>query len=87
MWCYSLFYVAGKSFGNYRLTGVIPFHSEDRQLSMKYCITGNYGLENEVVFDRLGEEAKDLIQCILQIDPFVRFDFEEIKRHPWMKNL
>lgn len=88
MWCDSIFYVLLRGvLGNDRLTGVIPFYSENKEISMKHCITGNYALENEDLFDRLGNEVKDLIQGILQIDPFVRLDLEQIKRHSWMNLL
>ena len=52
---------------------------------MTYCITGDYVLEGHEIFDDLSDNVKNLIQGILRVDPFERFDFETIKNHPWVK--
>lgn len=31
----------------------------------------------------LSDEVKDLLQCILQPDPTLRFTIEDIRAHPW----
>ena len=52
---------------------------------MTYCITGDYLLDGCEVFDTLSDEAKNLIQGLLCVDPFERFNHDQILNHDWFK--
>ena len=28
-------------------------------------------------------DAKDLVRCMLQVDPTVRYNYDQIRSHPW----
>ena len=38
-----------------------------------------------ILFDRISDEAKDLIQKLLVVDPEERLSSEQILRHPWLQ--
>ena len=51
---------------------------------MTYCITGDYLLDGYEKFDRLNDDVKDLIKGMLQVDPYERFNLNQIQNHPWV---
>ncbi|CAG8593098.1 11462_t:CDS:10 [Paraglomus brasilianum] len=59
------------------LCGSLPFDDDDDDEMKAKIIKGEYVLE-----DRLSDEAKDLIQSILQLEPSKRFTLKQILDHP-----
>ena len=62
------------------LTGRLPFDGEDLSSTLKLVKQGEYYLPPE-----LGEEAQDLIQCILQKRPEKRISVAKIWTHPLLR--
>lgn len=48
----------------------------------KKITNGKYKLPNFI-----SDQAKDLIKNILQVDLTKRYNIEQIKQHPWYKNV
>ena len=53
---------------------------------MTYCITGDYVLDGDEIFDRLSAEVKSLIGGLLEVDPYERLGFNQIINHPWLRS-
>ena len=60
------------------LCGKLPFFHEENEVMYQQIISGVFELPNY-----LSDNAKDILKKILNIDPKKRFNFEEIKAHPW----
>ena len=60
------------------LVGVLPYSENDRETIYNNIITHNiYYPEN------LSSDAIDLIEHLLKVNPNERYNFDEIKAHPW----
>ena len=68
------------------MAGFLPFYSEDKEITMTYCITGDYLLHGCKIFEDLSDEVKDLIQGLLKVDPYERYDYEQILNHDWFRS-
>jgi serine/threonine protein kinase len=65
------------------LEGTLPFASESTNVLFKMIEKAEYVIDKTKC-----EEAKDLINRMLQPNPLKRITMEEIKCHPWfLKNL
>jgi len=60
------------------LVGNLPCAESKEDLIYENIMTHNYYFP-----DNISDEAVDLIENMLKIDPSERYDFEQIKSHPW----
>ena len=60
------------------LVGNLPCAESKEDLIYENIMTHNYYFP-----DNISDEAVDLIENMLKIDPNERYDFEQIKSHPW----
>ena len=60
------------------LVGNLPCAESKEDLIYENIMTHNYYFP-----DNISDEAIDLIENMLKIDPIERYDFEQIKSHPW----
>ena len=68
---------------NIRSRGTLPFYSEEKELTYQYCLTGDYVLEGDPIFDKASPEVKDLITQMLHVEPKNRISIEKALKHPW----
>ena len=68
------------------LAGTSPFTEEKRKgVELRDQIrTADYVFP-PVLFDHISEEARDLIQRLLVVEPEQRLSSEQILRHPWLQ--
>jgi len=69
------------------LSGTPPF-SEDRRVDMELrdqVLTANYEFYPGL-FDDISEQAKDLIQKLLEVDPEERISSPQILQHCWLQD-
>ena len=60
------------------LCGKLPFYHEENDIMYEKILSGKFELP-----DHLSDKAKDILTKILEVDPKKRFNFEQIKEHPW----
>ena len=60
------------------LVGNLPCAESKEDLIYENIMTHNYYFP-----DNISDEAIDLIENMLKVDPTERYDFEQIKSHPW----
>ena len=60
------------------LCGKLPFYHEQNQIMYEQILSGKFEHPNF-----LSDNAKDLLDKIIEVDPKKRLNFEEIKSHPW----
>ena len=60
------------------LCGKLPFYHEQNQVMYEQILSGKFEHPNF-----LSDNAKDLLDKIIEVDPKKRLNFEEIKSHPW----
>ena len=58
--------------------GFLPFEDANTSVLYKKILAGDYKPPKWI-----SPEVKDLIRCILEVDPKKRFVVADIKRHPW----
>ena len=58
--------------------GYLPFCEEDEDKNIQNIINGNYEIPKEA-----NPELKDFLKHLLDINPLTRYDFDQIKKHPW----
>ncbi len=63
------------------LCGTVPFKSKNMHDLHKLIMKGKFNFK-----ESLTEEAKDLLQRMLECDPRKRITIEEILDHPWMRD-
>merc|ERR1711971_457369 len=68
------------------LCGFPPFNG-DTDPEIFEAIEKGHGEFPAAQWASKSDEAKDLIKCLLRMDPMKRFTAEEALRHPWIKNL
>lgn len=66
------------------LTGHLPFSGSTPQQLYKQIGRGSYH-EGPLKDCRISEEARDFIDCLLQVDPSNRLTAERALRHKWIK--
>ena len=60
------------------LCGKLPFYHEQNEVMYEQILSGKFEHPNF-----LSDNAKDLLNKIIEVDPKKRLNFEEIKSHPW----
>ena len=63
------------------LSGTVPFKASNMSDLHKLILKGHYSQLKEI-----SEEALDLIQGLLEIDPKKRLNAEEILNHEWLRS-
>ncbi|KAJ3425707.1 protein kinase [Anaeramoeba flamelloides] len=63
------------------LIGCLPFKNENPKLLMKKILSGKFDVPNFI-----SEEAKDLLNKMLEVNPNERITLEGIQQHPWFTN-
>ena len=64
------------------LAGTSPFTEEDGVRLREQIMSADYGFPPHL---KISEEARDLIQKLLVVEPEERFSSEQILRHPWLQ--
>jgi len=65
------------------LSGMPPFYDDDHFKLFDIIKKGEYDF-NDIVWTCVSDEAKDLIERLLVVDPNDRITAEEIMDHPWV---
>ena len=65
------------------LCGFPPFYAEDNNELFDYIKNAKYEFASPY-WDHVSEEAKDLIQKLLVVEPSKRLSCQEILKHPWL---
>ena len=60
------------------LCGYLPFDDQDTQVLYKKIMNGDFTIPNHV-----SPEGRDMLKCILNTNPNMRYTIPEIRRHPW----
>ena len=60
------------------LCGKLPFYHEQNEIMYEQILSGKFEHPNY-----LSDNAKDLLDKIIEVDPKKRLNFEQIKSHPW----
>jgi 5'-AMP-activated protein kinase catalytic alpha subunit len=60
------------------VSGYLPFEDPNTSVLYKKILSGDYTCPKW-----LSPEVKDLIHCILEVDPKKRYTVENVRRHPW----
>ncbi|KAG7480899.1 hypothetical protein MATL_G00061150 [Megalops atlanticus] len=68
------------------LGGYPPFHTEGTDMTIMAQITQGYYRFIPSKWDRVSDEAKDLVKKLLMVDPKKRLTIEEALQHPWMQD-
>ena len=58
--------------------GYLPFCEEDENKNINNIINGIYDIPKDA-----SAELKDFLKHLLDVNPLTRYDFEQIKKHPW----
>jgi len=67
------------------LSGCSPFDDEDPDMHILDQVKqGKYEFPTDN-WKHVGEEAKDLIRKLLQVDPRKRYTLKQVKQHPWIR--
>lgn len=62
------------------ICGYLPFEDQNTAILYKKIMSGDFHIPKFV-----SNEAKDLLKCILNIDPNKRYKLEDIRKHIWYK--
>lgn len=68
------------------LYGKYPFYHKCAKKLKKKIIGGNYHFPKKNN-DDVSELAKNMIKCLLTVDPYKRISADECIHHPWMKDI
>ena len=60
------------------LCGYLPFENTNNEILYKKITEGVFNIPNYI-----SEEGKDLLRKILNVNPDKRYNFKQIKNHPW----
>ena len=67
------------------LSGQYAFHDNNSQVEIyKKILRGKYDLKKGPWL-KISHEAKDLVKKLLTQDPFDRYSYKQILRHPFMQ--
>lgn len=67
------------------LAGYPPFWDEDKYKMYEQIVHGDYDYPSPE-WDAVTSEAKNLIDCLLSVNPEKRFSATEALKHPWISN-
>jgi 5'-AMP-activated protein kinase, catalytic alpha subunit len=62
--------------------GYLPFEDENQEKLFSKIIKGIFKIPHYI-----SPMCRDLLKCILNVDPAKRFSFQEIRLHPWFKDV
>ena len=68
----------------FRLCGFPPFYDENNQTLFQLIKEGTFEFPKPY-WDDISDMAKDLIRCLLVVNPQERLDADGIMAHPWVK--
>lgn len=68
------------------LCGYPPFSSKSLRQTLLRTVQGSYKIEGGE-WDKVSDEAKDLVQRMLCVDPAERITTAEILEHPWIQSV
>ncbi|XP_049821194.1 peripheral plasma membrane protein CASK isoform X2 [Aethina tumida] len=67
------------------LSGTVPFHGSGRRLMEAIC-RGKLHIDNSPQWEFISDNAKDLVQQMLTVDPKQRITIQEILNHRWLRD-
>lgn len=67
------------------LSGTLPFTADTPEELRQTICAGNYSMRSEQ-WDRVSEDAKDLIRNMMQTAPSIRYTANDALNHYWMQN-
>lgn len=65
------------------LCGFMPFHADDDREILKIVKKGKFTFQPKAVWDKISDDAKDLIKLMINKDPQERCTATEAYRHRW----
>jgi len=68
------------------LCGFPPFYAENNSKLFEKIMSGSYSFPSPY-WDKISSSAKDLIRCMLVVDPKKRFTSIQVSEHPWIRGL
>ncbi|KAG9339588.1 hypothetical protein JZ751_023479 [Albula glossodonta] len=68
------------------LGGYPPFQTEGAEMTVREQITRGYYRFIPSKWDKISEQAKDLVKKLLVVDPKTRLTIEEALQHPWIQD-
>ncbi|CAH1134855.1 unnamed protein product [Ceutorhynchus assimilis] len=67
------------------LSGTLPFHGSGRRLTEAIC-RGKLAINSAPQWEFISDNAKDLIQQMLSVDPKQRITIQEVLNHKWLRD-
>jgi len=68
------------------LCGFPPFYAENNSKLFEKIMAGTYSFPSPY-WDKVSASAKDLVKCMLVVDPKNRYTSAQVMEHPWIKGL
>jgi len=68
------------------LCGFPPFYAENNSKLFEKIMEGKFTFPSPY-WDKISASAKDLIKCLLVVDPKKRYSSKQVVEHPWIKGL
>jgi len=68
------------------LCGFPPFYAENNSKLFEKIMAGTYSFPSPY-WDKISSSAKDLIKCMLVVDPKKRYSSAQVLEHAWIKGL
>jgi len=68
------------------LVGFPPFWGDNNQVLFEKIMAGKYSFPSPY-WDKISNDAKDLVKHLLVVDPKQRYTTQQILDHPWVKGL
>jgi len=68
------------------LCGFPPFYADNNSKLFEKIMAGSYSFPSPY-WDKVSSSAKDLIKCMLVVDPKKRYTSAQVNEHPWIKGL
>jgi len=68
------------------LCGFPPFYADNNSKLFEKIMSGAYSFPSPY-WDKISASAKDLIKCMLVVDPKKRYTSSQVMDHPWIKEL
>jgi len=65
------------------LSGAQPFDFEEKTELFKHISSGQFSFDEEI-WDKVSNDARDLIRNLLEVDPNLRITAENALSHPWI---
>lgn len=68
------------------LCGYQPFQGEDIEELTEQIQAGRYEFHSDP-WDNISQQAKDLIKCLMDVNPKTRYSPFQALMHPWIANV